>query len=103
MGCFYLGYTSNTSSLFTYNKRIGQNWESFYDPDYVPLLSFNTNDPVLGSVCDNDMFCMFDVASTGNTEIGLSTLNSSKEYEVLLELSYPSMYVIYIYIYIVIN
>ncbi|XP_065905349.1 sushi domain-containing protein 2-like isoform X2 [Dysidea avara] len=82
-------YTSNTSSLFTYNKRIGQNWESFYDPDYVPLFSFNTNDPVLESVCDNDMFCMFDVASTGNTEIGLSTLNSSKEYEVLLELSYP--------------
>ena len=88
----YLGYNNINSTMFTYNERIGQSWESFYNPSYTPLFSFDTNDPILESVCGNDTFCMYDIASTGSTQIGLSTLNSSKEYEEILELLYPSMY-----------
>ena len=87
----FLGYNSINSTMFTYNERIGQRWETFYDPNYIPLFSFNTNNPSLESICGNDTFCMFDIISTGSTEIGLSTLNSSREYEEILELLYPSM------------
>ena len=88
----HLGFNSINQTMFTYNERIGQSWDSFYEPNYRPLFSFNTNDPSLESVCCNDTFCMFDVASTGRTDIGLSTLNAGREYEEILELLLPSMY-----------
>ena len=89
--CIHSGFNNINSTLFTYNERIGHRWESFCEPYHRPLFSFNTNNPVLESVCGNDTFCMFDVASTGRTDIGLSTLNNSREYEEILELLRPSM------------
>ena len=85
----HLGFNSINQTMFTYNERIGQSWDSLYEPNYRPLFS---NDPSLESVCGNDTFCMFDVASTGCTDIGLSTLNAGRDYEEILELLLPSMY-----------
>ena len=39
--------------------------------------------------CGEDVFCLFDVATTGRMDIGLSTLNGSQNFEELVNLSYP--------------
>ena len=91
-GFVHLGFNSINHTVFTYNERIGQSRDCFYEPNYTPLFSFNTNDLSLELVCGNDTFCMFDVASTGRTDIGLTTLNAGREYEEILELLLPSMH-----------
>ena len=88
-----IGFISKSESLFTYNQQIDQSWETFYDPHFQPLFTINQNNEALQSVCENDTFCLYDISVTGNTEIGLSTLNSSKQYDKIVQLSYPSMYI----------
>ena len=40
-------------------------------------------------LCSDDQFCLFDIASTGRIEIGLSTLEATQTFELFLELSLP--------------
>ena len=42
------------------------------------------------TLCEDDIFCLFDIAATGNTELGLSTLHTSQEIAELERLSLPS-------------
>ena len=85
-----IGFISKSESLFTYNQQIDQSWETFYDPYFRPLFTIDVNDELLESICENDTFCLYDIIATGSTEIGLSTLNGSKEYEKSVQSSYPS-------------
>ena len=41
-------------------------------------------------LCGEDEFCLFDIAATGRTELGLSTLRTSQEIVQLETLSLPS-------------
>ena len=41
-------------------------------------------------LCGDDAFCLFDVAATKRTDIGLSTLQGSQEFVEIVELSAPS-------------
>ena len=84
-----IGFINKTESLFTYNEQTGQSWESFYDPFFQPLFTISEDNPILESICENDTFCLYDITATGNTEVGLLTLNISKEYDQLVQLSYP--------------
>ena len=43
--------------------------------------------------CNNDTFCLYDIATTGRMDIGLSTLDGSRGFDEIVQLSYPSMYV----------
>ena len=51
------------------------------------------SDPALEAqameLCDGDEFCLFDIASTGRIEIGMSTLEATQTCELFLELSLP--------------
>lgn len=66
----------------------------FYDPFYQPLFSIGNIDFATLETCENDKFCIFDVAATRSTNIGLSTLNSSKDYDEIIQSSYPGNYII---------
>ena len=87
-----IGFSSISESLFTYNQQIDQSWESFYDPYFRPLFTINQNNELL-EICENDTFCLYDISVTGNTEVGLSTLNGSKQYDKIVQISYPGIYV----------
>ena len=84
-----IGFVNKTESLFTYNQQIDQSWDTFYDPYFQPL--FNVI-PSQNSICGNNTFCLYDIRATGNTDIGLSTLNSSNVYDKIVRLSYPGKY-----------
>ena len=47
------------------------------------------------SICGDNFFCLFDIAATGETDIGMTTLRGAEEYEEILELQIPSMISLY--------
>ena len=83
---------SFTRSLFSYPP--GESWATYYFPSFRPAFQPEFSDPDLEmeahGLCGDDKFCLFDIAATGNTEIGLSTLHTSQEIEELEELYLPS-------------
>ena len=79
-------------SLFTYGD--SENFDMFYDPTFTPIYTPNFTNPELESeaevICGNDVACLFDVATTGSVDIGLSTLSGSQELEEVMKLAVPS-------------
>ena len=43
------------------------------------------------SICGDNFFCLFDIAATGEADIGMTTLGGIVEYEEILELQIASM------------
>ena len=87
---FCTGIIDNeTDSLFSYNN--GESWATFYRPDYQPLFSLVFASPELEAeareVCQNDTFCLYDIAATGRVELGMTTLRRNQEFEEIAELS----------------
>ncbi len=41
-------------------------------------------------ICGDDLFCRFDIATTGSTTIGLSTLMGGQEFDQIVNNSQPS-------------
>ena len=80
-------------SLFTYKP--GESWATFYDPFFTPTYEPVFSDPVLeteaNTICGDDQFCLFDIAATGRIEVGLSTLEGSQNYEMIVNLSRPGI------------
>ena len=80
-------------SLFTYQP--GESWATYYDPFFSPIYEPVFSDPVLEqeatSICGDNFFCLFDVAATGEVDIGRTTLAVADEYEEILEQQIPSM------------
>ncbi|XP_065911625.1 protein mesh-like isoform X3 [Dysidea avara] len=78
-------------SLFTYLHE--DSWQTYYDPNFTPVFSPVFSDPELEEaaifVCNGDTFCLYDIATTGRMDIGLSTLDGSMRFEEILRLSYP--------------
>ena len=97
-GCFLLSgiIDSPRQSLFSYLN--GKTWATYYDPLFQPAFEPEFQDTDLemeaNRLCGDDIFCLFDIAATGNTELGLSTLHTSQEIERLEKLSLPSEYII---------
>ena len=84
-----------TNSLFTYQP--GESWATYYNPYFVPTYLTEFSDPDLAvqanELCGNDPFCLFDIATTGRIDIGLSTLQGSQEFEQIVQLSLPGTYI----------
>jgi deleted-in-malignant-brain-tumors protein 1 len=84
------------SSLFTYGPN--GDWESFHDVTYVPVFESTFSDPELeeqaNEICGDDQLCIFDIAATGDVEIGISTMDSVQEQERLRESFVPSKWCI---------
>ena len=78
--------------MFSYPP--GKSWATYYSPLFLPVFQPEFQDADLemeaDRLCGDDIFCLFDVAATGNIEIGLSTLRSSQEIAELERLSLPS-------------
>ena len=92
----FKGIVSNPSdSLFDYHLP-GESWSTYYDPDFTPLFGVEFSDPALENeameLCQGDEFCLYDIATTGSMDIGLSTLNGSVNYEEIVETSKPGLY-----------
>ena len=71
---------SARKSLFYYQPE--DSWATFYDPYFHPFYQPTFNNPELETqakdICGDDKFCLFDIATTGITEIGVATRESSK-------------------------
>ena len=82
---------SARKSLFYYQPE--DSWATFYDPYFRPLYQPTFNNPELESqakdICGDDKFCLFDIATTGITEIGVATRESSKFIEEINSFQIP--------------
>ncbi len=78
-------------SLFTYLGR--STFTDFFDPFFLPAFETVFTDPTLEAqanmICGTDVFCLFDIAATGRTDVGLGTLNGGLEFDQILQLSSP--------------
>ena len=92
--CKFLSHTgiiSNASqSLFTYDE---DSFEEFFDPSFTPAFEPVFDDPAVeylaNEMCGGDVFCLFDVAATGDIDIGLETLMSGQEFVAIGNVSQP--------------
>ena len=80
-------------SLFTYQP--GEIWATFYDPFFELTFQPTFADPEfeaeVNELCGDDIFCLFDVAATGDMDIGLSTLEGGQEIQEITELQIPGL------------
>ena len=83
-------------SLFTYQP--GETWATFYDPFFQPTYEPTFATPELeadaNALCGDDIFCLFDVAATGDMDIGVSTLEGGREIQEITEIQIPGFRVI---------
>ena len=90
--CIVTGIIDEGDSLFTYLS--GQSWATYHDRSFAPSYDPQFSNPSLESdaidACDDDEFCLYDIATTGRIEIGLSTLDGSRSFDEIVTLSYPS-------------
>ena len=72
-----------------------KNWDTFYDPYFVPSFERTFNNPELESraieICGNDTSCLFDIAATGNIDVGISTHESTKTIEEIYTFLLPGL------------
>ncbi len=79
-------------SLFTYPE--DESWANYTFPNFAPTFEVVFSNPSLeqeaDDLCGDDFFCRFDIATTENTMVGLSTLNGGQEFEDIVNISRPS-------------
>ncbi len=79
-------------SIFTYPE--GESWANYSFPDFEPtfevIFSNLSLEQAAEELCGDDLFCRFDIATTENTMVGLSTLNGGQEFERIVNNSQPS-------------
>ena len=77
--------------MFTYSEETS--FFTFFDPGFTPTFSPSFASPQLQAqavaMCAGDQFCLFDVAATGSTDIGLTTLQGNFEFETIVNISQP--------------
>ena len=64
-----------------------------FTPLFMPVFVNESLEAEAKEACNNDTFCLYDIATTGRMDIGLSTLDGSRGFDEIVQLSYPSMYV----------
>ena len=74
--------------MFTYGA--DGSWDTFYRPDYRPAFGVEFSDPELEeearASCGDDDLCLFDIAATGDVNIGAASRDSGEEQETIIEL-----------------
>ena len=82
---FLSGIVDKNNTLFSY--RLGKGYDDYLDLGFVPIFlsdlapdfSNSTLEQEAKKICGNNKECMFDIAVSGKTRIGQTTLNSIKE------------------------
>ena len=81
-----LGTVTDNTTLFTYKP--GENISTFSNPSFKPIfldenITFASEALRLKAeaVCQGDVNCLFDIASTGDTSVGESTKQVSVQLE----------------------
>ena len=90
----YIGIVDSANdSLFSYGAN--ESWSDFYSPDFAPIFEVDFNSSSISvesfDICEGDLFCIFDIAATGNMAIGLTTLSGGQELEMINTLSAPGL------------
>lgn len=84
-----------TESLFTYENS-GSSFSELYDPAFTPAFEPVFSNPELAALaeemCEGDVFCLYDIAATGDTTIGLTTLVGGQELEMITNSSQPGVH-----------
>ena len=97
-----LGIVNEAESLFTYPLR--ESWLTYHDPLFVPsftpVFPNSSFEAEAIEACNNDTFCLYDIATTGRMDIGLSTLDGSRNFDEIVQLSYPSKEWCFLFIYV---
>ena len=84
----FTGAITAEESLFTYKR--GKNHSSYANPGYTPEF-LDSNHVVFTNrsfelqarrVCGNDKRCLFDIKTTGNIDVGKSSLIASQDFEI---------------------
>lgn len=91
-----LGIISNAEdSIFSYRESLGESWDAFYDPDYMPAFTPTFDDPALEEmaveICGDSQFCLFDIAATKRPEIGMTTAVNNEEFDMVVNMSQPGI------------
>jgi hypothetical protein len=77
-------------SLFYYGE---ESFEDIYSPNFNPLFEATFDDPDLQAeavdICGDDFYCLFDIAVTGDTNLGLTTLEGGQELDMIINASQP--------------
>ncbi len=81
-----------SQSLFTYGAN--GDWEFYFDVDYVPAFEPEFANAELEQeaidICGDNQLCIFDIAATGDINIGSSTMESVEVQAVLKQQFVPS-------------
>ena len=85
-------------SLFSYG--VGKEWSEFYSPQFIPTYHIDNSSTLADEVCGEDLFCRFDIAATGRTDIAVSTLEGSLNVQLVVNLSFPGMVFVHIHTYV---
>ena len=79
--------------MFAYDGRAS--FEDLYKPAYTPVFEANFTDPSLRAtaeeMCQGNEYCLFDIAATADTSIGMTTLAGVQELEAIINASWPGM------------
>ncbi len=82
------------ASIFSYSS--GDSFSDYFFPSFEPMFEVTFSDASLeqsaNDICGDDFSCRFDIATTGSTTIGLSTLMEGQELAQIVSLSQPSKY-----------
>ena len=67
------------------------------DSTYVPLFVTPSVDPTTAALitetCGDNIECAYDIAVTGNVEVGRETLVEIEEHMMIINLTFPSTYI----------
>lgn len=80
-------------SLFAYDRQVS--FEDLYRPMYTPVFEATFTDPDLRAtaeeMCEGNQYCLFDIAATGDTSIGMDTFLGVQELEAIINASWPGI------------
>ena len=82
---------SQNESIFHYRpyETFDEFFDSTFPAAYVPSFMDQALEMQAYSICDDDPFCIFDIAVTSNLELGLSTHMVGESIEILDDLAVP--------------
>ena len=65
-------------------------FDTFNQPDFTPAFETEFTDPALeeeaNEICKGDQMCLFDIAATGRTEIGMDTLQQQEQIDEIMRI-----------------
>ena len=83
--------TNDDNSLFTYLPY--ESFENVRDPAFTPTFEINP-DSANVSICGGDPFCIYDIVSTGDQEVGVATLQAVADVQEVVDMSYPGIVIV---------